>query len=176
MGRDSYCSRKFTVLKGKDGKVNRGSGPRSNRKTRGRLETRMPAILKAYTYTRQPIPCKSFKKAHQIPVNPSSLHCLLPLVSGPQKMGHTFVVVGKSQRQHLAGTWREKGRTKHYWASLHTKTSPYNADWTNLSLAVWPPTIEMQLPDVNQSWLEPDLILGREKLPQEPHVFILPAA
>ena len=162
MGRDSYCSRKFTVLKGKDGKVNRGSGPRSNRKTGGRLETKMPTILRAYTYTKQSIPCKSSKKARQITVNPPSLHCLLFLVSGPQKMGHTFVVMAESQRQHLAGTWRRKGRTRHYWASLDTKISPYNSDWTNLSLAVWPPTTEMQLPEVDQSWLEPQFISGRE--------------
>lgn len=157
---ETVTTQESLVLKGKDGKVNRDSGPRSNRKTRGRLETRMPPILRAYTYTRQSIPCKSSKKAQQIPINLRSLHCLLLLVSGLPKMGHTFVMMGESQRQRF--TWTEEGRTRHYWASLHTKISPYNSDSTNLSLAFWPPTTEMQLPEVDQSWLEPDLVSGRE--------------
>lgn len=118
-----------------------------------------------------PIPWKSSKKAHQIPVNQPSLHCLLLLVSGPKKTGHRFVVIGESQRQQLAGTWGRKGRTRHYWASLHTKISPYDSERINLCLALWPPTTEMQLPEVDQSWLEPELIREGILVPKPPHVY-----
>lgn len=160
MGWDSYSPRKFTALEGKDRKENGGSGPKSNRKTRGKLETRMPAIQKAYTYSGHVRPMQILQETT---VNPSK-STQPPLPSGlwPPKIGQIFVMKGESQRQHLGGTWRRKGRTRHYWASPHTKISPHNSDWTNLSLVVWPLTTEMQLPEVDQSWLEPEFISGRK--------------
>lgn len=124
---------------------------------------------------RMTIPCKSSKKTYQIPVNPLKLHCLLLLVSAapPPKMSYTFVVVGESPAsatRHL-----KSGREDKALLSIPaTETSPYDSDWPNVSLAVLTPTTEMQLPEVDQGQLNPELTAGREKLPQQLRVFVLP--
>lgn len=134
----------------------------------------MPAIY-TYTHTKNAHPMQILQE--NIPNPSKSTQTLLFATPGaccPPKMGYTFVVVGESPAasatRHL-----KRGREDEALLSIPaTKTSPYDSDWPDVSLAVLTPTTEMQLPEVDQSQLNPDLIAGREKLPQQLCVFVLP--
>lgn len=152
----------------------RGSGPRSNRKTRGRLETRMPAI-RMHTHAQNDHPMQILQenipnpnKSTQIPLFAT------PGVCCPHKMSYTFVVMGESPAASAIRHLKSGREDKALLSIPATKTSPFDSDWPNMSLAVQTPTTEMQLPEVDQGQLNPDLTAWREKLPQQLRVFVLP--